>query len=113
MSRSLYLVLTLCHPINVPLRLLRPLVQKQPSSSIQAAAESSKPFNRIRSSLEQSLRTATRSKKQAPLPVDEFATITQNSTKGKERASEDAHKDKERTSGMLRKTWLERWFPAW
>ncbi|KAK0467032.1 STE/STE11/cdc15 protein kinase [Desarmillaria tabescens] len=76
---------------------------KQPSSSSSSSAaaanSSTKPFTRLRSSLEQSIRTATRSKKQAP-PIDDFATITPKTSKGKER--EDPQKDKER-HGVLRK----------
>ncbi len=76
---------------------------KQPSSSSSSSAAAAdfptKPFTRLRSSLEQSIRTATRSKKQAP-PVDDFATITPKTSKGKER--EDPQKDKEK-HGMLRR----------
>ncbi|KAK0488943.1 STE/STE11/cdc15 protein kinase [Armillaria novae-zelandiae] len=76
---------------------------KQPSSSSSSSAAAAdfptKPLNRLRSSLEQSIRTATRSKKQAP-PVDDFATITHKTSKGKER--EALQKDKEK-HGMLRR----------
>ncbi|KAG6821432.1 hypothetical protein H0H93_010156 [Arthromyces matolae] len=64
---------------------------------------STKALNRIRSTLEQSLRSATRSKKPSP-PTDEFATITAMNIKGKERDIDPpgARKDKEKT-GMLSK----------
>ncbi|KIM44724.1 hypothetical protein M413DRAFT_25159 [Hebeloma cylindrosporum] len=55
---------------------------------------SSKTFQRFRSSLEQSIRTATRSKKVPPPGVDEFATLT---AKGKEKEKTE---DK---MGMLRR----------
>ncbi|KAI4522198.1 hypothetical protein K525DRAFT_199375 [Schizophyllum commune Loenen D] len=61
-----------------------------------------KGFQRIRSSLEQSIRTATRSRKvthSAHLEADEFATITPKSHKGKEKATDEP---KER-SHMLRR----------
>ncbi|KAF9466088.1 hypothetical protein BDZ94DRAFT_1158523 [Collybia nuda] len=65
----------------------------------------SKAFHRFRSSLEQSLRTATRSKKAAP-PPDEFASVTARSSKGKEKekvsVEEVPRKEKER-SKMLRR----------
>ncbi|KIK61777.1 hypothetical protein GYMLUDRAFT_42823 [Collybiopsis luxurians FD-317 M1] len=70
---------------------------KQPSLSAHTPHQEStiKPFNRIRSSFEQSLRTATRSKK-APAPAPaEFATVSAKS-KGKEKAAEEK-------PGMLRR----------
>lgn len=84
---------------------------QQPSTYSDASTSSvpepsTKTFQRIRSSLEQSLRTATRSKKLPPPPTDEFATITARSDKGKERekvtGEEPPRKDKER-SKMLRR----------
>ncbi|KAE9397077.1 hypothetical protein BT96DRAFT_996156 [Gymnopus androsaceus JB14] len=69
---------------------------KQPAHSSHSPHQEStiKPFTRIRSSLEQSLRTATRSKK-APAPAaDEFATVSKS--KGKEKAPEEK-------PGMLRR----------
>lgn len=64
-----------------------------------------KAFFRIRSSLEQSLRAATRPRKPAPPPIDEYATITQRNGKGKEKAKVDAdasQNDKEK-SNLLRR----------
>ncbi|KAL1747824.1 Pkinase-domain-containing protein [Schizophyllum fasciatum] len=78
------------------------------STAGSARTDSSKPsspephhkgFQRIRSSLEHSIRTATRSRKGAPVDSDEFATITQKSHKGKEKAVDEP---KER-SHMLRR----------
>ncbi|KAJ3795230.1 STE/STE11/cdc15 protein kinase [Lentinula aff. detonsa] len=72
---------------------------KQPAPLPHSPAQEStvKPFNRIRSSLEQSLRNATRSKK-APAPaVDEFATVSAKSKgKEKEKVTDEKH-------GMLRR----------
>lgn len=62
-------------------------------------------FKRLRSSLEQSLKTATRSRARAPPPIDDFATGTAKG-KGKEKAPEDQHKgqDKDKnTFGILRR----------
>ncbi|KAF8825708.1 hypothetical protein HHX47_DHR6000200 [Lentinula edodes] len=73
--------------------------QPTPSSHSPTQEPTIKPFNRIRSSLEQSLRTATRSKK-APAPAaDEFATVSAKS-KGKEK---EKHKVPEEKQGMLRR----------
>ncbi|KAF7308545.1 Cell division control protein [Mycena chlorophos] len=75
-----------------------------PTATITVAAAPGAPepapktFHRIRSTLEQSLRTATRSKKTAQAPVvNDYLTISTG--KGKERA-EDA-KDKEKASKAL------------
>ncbi|GLB41928.1 putative STE STE11 cdc15 protein kinase [Lyophyllum shimeji] len=88
---------------------LSELSDASPSSSNSKptpAPQSAGAFGRIRSSLEQSLRTATRSKKVAAPPVDDFATITARNSKGKEKekpvADEPPRKEKER-SGMLRR----------
>ncbi|KAF9006142.1 hypothetical protein BDQ17DRAFT_1423841 [Cyathus striatus] len=54
------------------------------SSSISPEA-SSKAFYRLRSSLEQSIRTATRSKKSAHPSADDFGTVTPSNHKGKEK----------------------------
>ncbi|KAJ3839692.1 Pkinase-domain-containing protein [Lentinula raphanica] len=60
-----------------------------------------KPFNRIRSSLEQSLRNATRSKKSPAPVVDEFATVSAKSKgKEKEKQNEKVYEEKQ---GMLRR----------
>ncbi|KAF5383862.1 hypothetical protein D9615_003632 [Tricholomella constricta] len=74
------------------------------STSTRASQPSTRAFGRIRSSLEQSIRTATRSKKAPAPPADEFATITPRTNKGKEKeaAGEPPRKEKER-SGMLRR----------
>jgi hypothetical protein len=83
--------------------------QQSPASSdastSQPAPESTKAFFRIRSSLEHSLRTATRSKKPVPPHGDESSTITPRNSKGKEKAkvvAEGPRKDKEKSS-MLRR----------
>ncbi|RDB20820.1 hypothetical protein Hypma_012023 [Hypsizygus marmoreus] len=78
----------------------------EPSNISSSPLESStKVFTRFRSTLEQSLRTATRSKKAPTPPVDEFATITARN-KGKEKekeiARENPRKEKQK-SGMLRR----------
>ena len=63
---------------------------------------SSKTFQRFRSSLEQSIRTATRSKR-APPPADEFATLTATAkNKGKEKERPELP-PKEEKMGMLRR----------
>lgn len=57
----------------------------------------SRSFHKFRSSLEQSLRTATRSKKLPAPPVDEFANRTDKTKKGKEKetqALDDSQKDR-------------------
>ncbi|TFK39801.1 hypothetical protein BDQ12DRAFT_511749 [Crucibulum laeve] len=74
------------------------------TSSSVSPDTTSKAFQRIRSSLEQSLRTATRSKKVAPPPADEFSTVTARNSKGKEKAAvvQDVPKEKEK-SKMLRR----------
>ncbi|KAJ7504345.1 STE/STE11/cdc15 protein kinase [Mycena galericulata] len=80
--------------------------QPQPATlSVSAAPGAPEPapktFHRIRSSLEQSLRTATRSKKTAQPVVSDFVTISAaaSNTKGKERASnDDPNKDKTKAS---------------
>ncbi|KIY62610.1 hypothetical protein CYLTODRAFT_169858 [Cylindrobasidium torrendii FP15055 ss-10] len=80
---------------------------KQPSSSSstsQITGDSPKPFNRLRSSLEQSIRTATRSRKSpTPAPGDDFATLSLKPTKskGKEKAKDELKGTS--SQGMLRK----------
>lgn len=62
-------------------------------------------FKRLRSSLEQSLKTATRSRAKAPPPIDDFAVGTSKG-KGKEKAPEGQPKgqDKDKnTFGILRR----------
>ncbi|CCM01816.1 uncharacterized protein FIBRA_03884 [Fibroporia radiculosa] len=70
-----------------------------------------KTFKRLRSSLEQSLRTATKSKAKASVSLDESAVLVASESKGKERASEDhivpQEKDKSR-SRMLSKVSFRR-----
>ncbi|KAI0046488.1 hypothetical protein FA95DRAFT_1669085 [Auriscalpium vulgare] len=75
---------------------------------------SSKTFKRLRTSFEQSIRSATRSKAKSPLPPeqDEFGTVTPNS-KGApaadvhvlevEQAPKEPSKDKDRDRGVLRR----------
>ncbi|KAJ7446686.1 Pkinase-domain-containing protein [Mycena latifolia] len=59
-----------------------------------------KTFHRIRSSLEQSLRTATRSKKTAQPVVGDYVTISTGASKGKERENSEDVKDKEKTKAL-------------
>ena len=73
------------------------------SASKPPPESSAKGFFRIRSSLEQSLRTATRSKKPAPLPTDEFASISPRSSKGKEKAKVVAESPRKEKPNMLRR----------
>ncbi|OJA08655.1 hypothetical protein AZE42_05281 [Rhizopogon vesiculosus] len=86
----------------------------EPSSSSSYASAQEMPeappltFKRLRSSLEQSLKTATRSRGRVPSHTDDFATITTN-VKGKEKAPEDhaivvkgQEKDKKKF-GMLKR----------
>ncbi|KAI0820321.1 Pkinase-domain-containing protein [Trametes gibbosa] len=94
-----------------------------PSAPLSSAAASSsrlhssrlseaqpKTFSRLRSSLEQSLRTATKSKAKFPVSVDESGVLSQGAGKGKGRASEDdVPKEKEKArSRMLSKVSFRR-----
>ncbi|KAJ6581497.1 hypothetical protein B0H19DRAFT_927936 [Mycena capillaripes] len=77
--------------------------------SVTAAAGAPEPapktFHRIRSSLEQSLRTATRSKKTAQPVVGEYLTISNGDGKGKERAAnDDVTKDKTKALWNFRRS---------
>ncbi|KAG6860876.1 hypothetical protein C0995_006431 [Termitomyces sp. Mi166 len=74
------------------------------STSVTSSRPSTQAFGRIRSSLEQSLRSATRSKKAQTPSTDDFATITARQMKGKEKEAVSAvpHKEKEKTK-MFRK----------
>ncbi|CAK5267814.1 unnamed protein product [Mycena citricolor] len=78
---------------------------QNPSATIKATVPESAPktFHRIRSSLEQSLRTATRSKKTIPTPDDDFATLSPGTVKGKERATEES-KEKAKPLWNFRRT---------
>ncbi|KAJ2918696.1 hypothetical protein MD484_g1783, partial [Candolleomyces efflorescens] len=85
----------------------QPTIVEDVFGSPSTPEQPSRSFHRFRSSLEQSLRTATRSKKLPAPPVDEFATITGNKKKGKEKethSTEDpaAPKEKDRLK-MFRK----------
>ncbi|KAJ7116024.1 hypothetical protein C8R44DRAFT_628426 [Mycena epipterygia] len=76
--------------------------------SVSAAAGAPEPapkaLHRLRSSLEQSLRTATRSKKTAQPVVGDLVTISTGTSKGKERAgSEDVSKDKSKALWNFRR----------
>ncbi|KAJ6610201.1 hypothetical protein B0H10DRAFT_2225214 [Mycena sp. CBHHK59/15] len=77
--------------------------QQSATLSVSAAPGAPEPapktFHRIKSSLEQSLRTATRSKKTAQPVVDDFAIISTG--KGKERAgADDVAKEKDKTKTL-------------
>ncbi|KAF8892269.1 hypothetical protein BD779DRAFT_1670593 [Infundibulicybe gibba] len=76
-----------------------------PPSSVSASPpeQSTKTFHRLRSTLEQSIRTATRSKKASSPSPNDLATVTVRNSKGKERAAtEEVLKEKDK-SGMFRK----------
>ncbi|KAF8074848.1 STE/STE11/cdc15 protein kinase [Lyophyllum atratum] len=73
------------------------------NSKSTPAPQTSRAFGRIRTSLEQSIRTATRSKKVSPLPVDEYATITARNGKGKEKERAVAESPPKEKRGMLRR----------
>ncbi|KAM5534674.1 hypothetical protein V8D89_011686 [Ganoderma adspersum] len=83
-----------------------------PSSSRQEphAENQPKTFSRLRSSLEQSLRTATKSRAKHAAPVDESGVLSHGAGKGKGRASEeDGRKEKEKArSRMLSKVSFRR-----
>ncbi|OBZ73803.1 hypothetical protein A0H81_05896 [Grifola frondosa] len=91
-----------------------PSVTVASSSRVQSPSQVSglqpKTFSRLRSSLEQSLRTATKSKSKLPAIVDETGVLSQSETKGKGRASEDdVPKEKEKAkSRMLSKVSFRR-----
>ncbi|KAH9941507.1 Pkinase-domain-containing protein [Amylocystis lapponica] len=94
-----------------------PVVSPEASSSRLASPSPSAPseaqpktFKRFRSSLEQSLRTATKSKAKAAPPPDENGILMPTDGKGKERASEDhAVQEKEKSrSRMLSKVSFRR-----
>ncbi|EIW58780.1 Pkinase-domain-containing protein [Trametes versicolor FP-101664 SS1] len=82
------------------------------SSRLQSHTSEAQPktFSRLRSSLEQSLRTATKSKAKSPAAVDESGVLSPGAGKGKGRASEDdAPKEKEKArSRMLSKVSFRR-----
>ncbi|OCH87395.1 hypothetical protein OBBRIDRAFT_160313 [Obba rivulosa] len=69
-----------------------------------------KTFKRLRSSLEQSIRTATRSRVKSPVPTTDFGVMAPTEGKGKERASEEhVSKEKEKSkSRMLSKVSFRR-----
>ncbi|KII87368.1 hypothetical protein PLICRDRAFT_177128 [Plicaturopsis crispa FD-325 SS-3] len=78
------------------------------TSNADAPETSAKTFNRLRSSLEQSLRHATRSKtKPLPVPADDFGTVVNTKSKGKEKekpkAKEEAPPKEKDKSRMLRR----------
>ncbi|KAG1860705.1 hypothetical protein DFJ58DRAFT_657665 [Suillus subalutaceus] len=77
------------------------------SPPAQEMPETTMTFKRLRSSLEQSLKTATRSRAKVLPPVDDFATVSVNG-KGKEKELEDhvdvkGQKKDKIMSGMLRR----------
>ncbi|KAL0953774.1 hypothetical protein HGRIS_004958 [Hohenbuehelia grisea] len=78
----------------------------QSSTSSNQPESSAGGFGRLRTSIGQSFRTATRSRKHAAQPsTDDFATITPKTSKGKEKAKdaptpEDGHKERPK---MLRR----------
>ncbi|KAH9907666.1 uncharacterized protein B0H18DRAFT_587274 [Fomitopsis serialis] len=77
-------------------------LSSQPSSSAGHHDAPPKTFKRLRSSLEQSIRTATRSKAKMSAPVDENGAIApsedRDNGKGKERASEEHLSDEKSKS---------------
>ncbi|KZT09938.1 uncharacterized protein LAESUDRAFT_756159 [Laetiporus sulphureus 93-53] len=74
----------------------------------QQADAPPKTFKRLRSSLEQSLRTATRSKSKLSIPVDESGMISHSNGKGKQRASEEHATQDKSKSRMLSKVSFRR-----
>ncbi|RPD76435.1 Pkinase-domain-containing protein [Lentinus tigrinus ALCF2SS1-7] len=80
------------------------------SSRLQPPEPQHKTFSRLRSSLEQSLRTATKSKAKAAAIVDESGVLSHGAAKGKGKASEDdGPKEKEKArSRMLSKVSFRR-----
>ncbi|KAI8974517.1 Pkinase-domain-containing protein [Trametes punicea] len=94
---------------GVPLGSAAASSSRLPSSSHPTESQP-KTFSRLRSSLEQSLRTATKSKAKPPATVDESGVLSQRAGKGKGKASEDdgpKEKDKAR-SRMLSKVSFRR-----
>jgi hypothetical protein len=83
-----------------PLTLQPPGVTSSVSTAHGAPEPASKTFHVIRSSLEQSLRTVTHSKKIAQPVVSDSVTITTGASKEKERAENDEVKDKEKSSAL-------------
>ncbi|KAF9563140.1 hypothetical protein CPC08DRAFT_761081 [Agrocybe pediades] len=77
---------------------------------VQETTTNSKAFQRLKSSLEQSIRTATRSRKTAQSPTpDEFATLNASKGKGKEKEKQkederEKDKDKEKMNMLRRVT---------
>ena len=104
--------------VNVTISKPLPMVSQKhadppaPSTSRQPPPSEHQPktFSRLRSSLEQSLRTATKSKAKGPAPVDESGVLSHGAGKGKGRASEDdGPKAKEKArSRMLSKVSFRR-----
>ncbi|PCH44333.1 Pkinase-domain-containing protein [Wolfiporia cocos MD-104 SS10] len=81
----------------------------QASSPSQLLDAQPKTFKRLRSSLEQSLRTATKSRAKAGAPADENGLVNIAQGKGKERASDDPTPERDRTkSRMLSKVSFRR-----
>ncbi|KAI0708843.1 Pkinase-domain-containing protein [Cerioporus squamosus] len=80
------------------------------TSRLQSPEPHPKTFSRLRSSLEQSLRTATKSKAKAAAIVDESGVLSHGAAKGKGKASEDdGPKEKEKArSRMLSKVSFRR-----
>ncbi|TFK83688.1 Pkinase-domain-containing protein [Polyporus arcularius HHB13444] len=80
------------------------------TSRLQPSEPQPKTFSRLRSSLEQSLRTATKSKAKAAAIVDESGVLSHGAAKGKGKAPEDdGRKEKEKArSRMLSKVSFRR-----
>ncbi|KAF8634550.1 hypothetical protein AX17_004140 [Amanita inopinata Kibby_2008] len=90
-NKSVSLVL----PSSCPPKSVTALDISTSSASTTPEPSTNKPFQRLRTSLEQTLRTATRARK--PAPADDITDISNISDKGKEKAkssTEDASKDK-------------------
>ena len=82
----------------VPLTASSSRAAEASTSDLRAIETTGKPFRKIRSSLEQTLRTATRSRSKPVVPpTDEFATLKVKQDKGKAKASgEEQEKAKDR-----------------
>ncbi|KAI0953922.1 hypothetical protein AcV7_007316 [Taiwanofungus camphoratus] len=80
----------------------------QPSSQSPALEAQPKTFKRLRSSLEQSLRTATKSKAKLATPVDETGVLAPTEGKGKEREGEVTQAKEKSRSRMLSKVSFRR-----
>ncbi|KAF8630155.1 hypothetical protein AX15_003105 [Amanita polypyramis BW_CC] len=92
MAATVFKSIPLILPSSGPPRPLTTLDISTSSTSISPDPSTGRPFQRLRSSLEQTLRTATRPRKSTP--PDDITTTSSSSGKGKEKTSEGAPKEK-------------------